>query len=135
MYATQSGRRNRVDFNATELLTVPEASERLGLPEWTVRRAVDAAGLARKVGRDRIILGRDLPAIEAAICGRGGPRTLDRLRRSRRTAAVVQTVAAPMGRAAKTPRPLRPGRGAGDSLPTTRRRGEWDEPTMEARPR
>jgi excisionase family DNA binding protein len=56
-------------MNSTGLLTIGEAAQRLGCPEWRIRRLYQRGLLppAERVGRNRVIAVADLSAVEKAL--------------------------------------------------------------------
>jgi hypothetical protein len=63
--------------NATATLdvrTTGDIAEMYGAPEGVVRDILDRTGLARRIGRYRIVHADDLPLVEVALRARGYPR-------------------------------------------------------------
>jgi excisionase family DNA binding protein len=57
--------------SATELLSVPEAAERLGVSRWRVNQLIDGGRLpAQKVGRAYVIHTKDLELVRIRPAGR-----------------------------------------------------------------
>lgn len=59
---------------AADILSVPEVAVRLGCRNHTARRAIDRAGVARRLGRVRAVRLEDLPQVEAQLFGRQADR-------------------------------------------------------------
>lgn len=54
-----------------ELLTVPEIGIESGAPDWAVRKTLDLMGIAKRVGRHRVIERGDLPLVIEELAQRG----------------------------------------------------------------
>lgn len=53
------------------IMSTIELAEHFGVPESAVRSALDATGLAKRVGRNRAVHADDLPLVALALKARG----------------------------------------------------------------